>query len=265
MAIQNKKSIYEEFSFEDMNKFRKDAYKTMELYNLTPRSINMDLVEANEEIAIQIFLYGADLARFLHDEEMSVADDDIDFMQRAFDSLQDEMPAKEMSFVAKHYEDALSVYHCGFLFMNGFYVDDQSEEEDSSQDAEAMRNELVKRDAIRTELIKAEEDVFHKLIESSMRSQDIRDYLDAHLEETYYLMRKGKSWWKMGEHGDIDENFTKDEEIRKEYFREIMMDESMLNNVIVEEEKELGYYLFRLGAVFEHMMETRESESANSK
>lgn len=84
MAIQNKKSIYEEFSFEDMNKFRKDAFKTMELYNLTPRSINMDLIEANEEIAIQIFLYGADLARFLHEEEMSVADDDIDFMQKAF-------------------------------------------------------------------------------------------------------------------------------------------------------------------------------------
>lgn len=63
--------------------------------------------------------------------------------------------------------------------MNGFYVDDQSEEEDSSQAAEAMRNEMAKRDAIRTELIKAEEDVFHKMIESSMRSQGIRDYLEG--------------------------------------------------------------------------------------
>lgn len=247
----------EQYSFGDLLAFRKDIYRTMQLYNLTSRTVDISLVEAYEEVCLQIFLYGADFACFIHEQGGDIGADDLDLMRQGLDFIQDQMPSDELSFVAGHYEDALSIYHCGFLFMRSTYKEKQSGEKPSAEMEEAI-NAFRKIEEARENYLAKEEKIFRNMIRIFIKDEKTQEFLDNHLEESYLLIRKGKAWWKSGVHKEVSDPISQDEEMRNEYFRLVLMNGMMQHNAIIDTDKEVGFLLFKLGAIIVYYEENQE-------
>ena len=245
MAVENPNSS-SDFSFENIIHFRKTIYKTMELYCYTSRSIDLKLVEANEDLAMQVFLYGVDFADYVHDQGGIIDADDLDAMRQGLDHIQDQMSSEELSFVAKHYEDCLSIFHCGFLFMKGVFKEGGNGE-NLPDEVKNTVDRIIEQDKVNDEFIAFEERCFHKMIEMQVQDKAVLDYLEKHLQEAYYLIRKGRYWWINKEHEDVKDEKRLNDQIRNEYFRLVMMDPLMQRNIIVEEKKEVGLLLFKIG------------------
>lgn len=251
MVSNNKASVYENLTFDEMVQFRKDAFRIMDMYNLTKRSIDLSFVEANEELAMQIFVYGSELARYCHDRDIQTDEEDLDLIRRALDALQDEMPQEELSFVANHYEESLSIYHCGFIFMQTMY-DRESHTKHVVPQTPAVQqilNAFTQVAEAREKFLHTEDRMFQKMIHIFIKDKVVLDYLDNHQEESLLLVRKGRTWWNSGQHKEVDDLFSEDSEVRNEYFRQVMFDGTMQNNVIINDNKEIGFLLFKLGAI----------------
>lgn len=246
MAVNNSKNPSEEFSFENINQFRETIYKTMELYGYTSRSIDLKLVEANDELAMQVFLYGADFADYVHEQGLIIDADDLDAMREGLDHIQDHLSSEVLSFVAKHYEDCLSIYHCGFLFMKGVFKEGGNGE-NLPDEMKNTVDRIIKQDKVKSEFIAFEERCFHKAIEMQVQDKTVLDFLEKHLQEAYYLIRKGRYWWINKEHVDAKDEKLLNDHIRNEYFRLVMMDPLMQRSIIIEENKEVGLLLFKIG------------------
>lgn len=249
MASKKNHSVYEDMSFEEMTNIRDTIYQAIQIYNLTSRQIDTNLVEANEETAMQLFAHGLNLAIYLRDNEMDIDDEDIDSVQKCFSALQDELPSDQVSFIANHYQDCLSLYHFGFLFAKGSFQKEEPYEDCSPQVASETR-ELVKEvtDA-HDQFMHDEETYFDRMMEVVLKDEVVLEYLETHKPEAYILIRKGRTWWKNGGHNPVDDLFKEDKELRNEYFRQVMLEGMLQNNVIIDDNRELGFLLFKLGAL----------------
>lgn len=106
---------------------------------------------------------------------------------------------------------------------------------------------IIKQDKVKSEFIAFEERCFHKAIEMQVQDKTVLDFLEKHLQEAYYLIRKGRYWWINKEHVDAKDEKLLNDHIRNEYFRLVMMDPLMQRSIIIEENKEVGLLLFKIG------------------
>lgn len=249
MSQNIKPSVYSNLTFDEMVQFRKDAFRIMEMYNLTGRSINISFVEANEEVAMQVFLHGSEFARYCHDKKIYTDDEDLSLIRRALDALQDELTQEELSFVAHHYEESLSIYHCGYIFMQTLYDRETKHEVKQRPIEEPLIEAITTLVEAREKFLDREDELLQNMIHIFIKDKVVLEYLDNHLQESLLLVRKGRTWWNSGQHNKVEDLFKEDAEVRNEYFRQVMFDGMMQNNVIIEANREVGYLLFKLGAI----------------
>jgi len=259
------KNIDNKYSDESMDyssslKAREELYGWMAIYSLSDRHIDIELAKKDEKTSFLLFSFGM---RFIvEDSRLKDEVSDLSFVKILFDRLQEVLDDETVSYVAKHYDQSLNIFHCGMLAALPMVTTDEDREKTSTDKATSNLIDLaVKLEKKKIERLRNILSIFF------LRQSNVDEFrlFKQYENELLLVMEKGFIMWRSEQEPILVDPLQHTPEINNLFYKHVVTDLFFNNNDLVNEERSFARKCFWLGviAAFERVDEDRQKLQEN--